>query len=168
MHVHAPLAEAAGEERDEVGTLPILAGTGLGILACRLLPNPDPGTQQAPGTWFLWGLSGCLASIGFYLLEYFPSHMGWRLEVNHPLYAVAWLGGGWILDQAAAWRPPGRFPARGFGGFLRMLLALVACAAPLAAILYAGDRVYWVSDKFLLSLHKEYILEFQSLFGLYG
>ena len=149
-------------------TLPILAGTGLGILACGLLLKAEPGTQQAPGIWFLWGLSGCLSSLGFYLLEYFPSHMGWRLEVNHPLYALAWLGGGWILDKSAVWRSSGRFPLRGFGDLLRLLLALVACAAPLAAILFAGDRVFWVSDKFLLSLHKEYILEFQSLFGLYG
>jgi hypothetical protein len=94
--------------------------------------------------------------------------MGWRLEVNHPLYALAWLGGGWILDQVVAWRSTGRFPVRGFGGSLRLILALVVCTAPLAAILFAGDRVFWVSDKFLLSLHKEYILEFQSLFGLYG
>lgn len=149
-------------------TLPILAGTGLGILVCALLLKPEPGSRQEPGIWLLWGLSGCLASLGFYLLEYFPSHMGWRLEVNHPLYAFAWLGGGWILDQAAAWRATGRFPIRGFGGSLRWILALVACVAPLAAILFAGDRVFWVSDKFLLSLHKEYILEFQSLFGLYG
>jgi hypothetical protein len=40
--------------------------------------------------------------------------------------------------------------------------------APVAAIVLAGDQVFWVSDKFLLALHKEYILEFQSLFGLYG
>ena len=148
--------------------LPILAGTGMGILVCALLLKPEPGSRQAPGIWFLWGLSGCLASLGFYLLEYFPSHMGWRLEVNHPLYALAWLGGGWILDQAAAWRTTGRFPVRGFGGSLRWILAVAVCAAPLAAILFAGDRVFWVSDKFLLSLHKEYILEFQSLLGLYG
>ncbi len=149
-------------------TLPILAGTGLGILTCSLLLKPEPGTRQTPGIWFLWGLSGCLASLGFYLLEYFPSHMGWRLEVNHPLYAFAWLGGGWILDNAVAWRSTGRFPSRGLRGFLCLILVLVAFAAPLAAILLAGDRVFWVSDKFLLSLHKEYILEFQSLLGLYG
>lgn len=149
-------------------TLPILAGTGLGILACALLLKPEPCMRHEPRIWFLWGLSGCLASLGFYLLEYFPSHMGWRLEVNHPLYAFAWLGGGWILDQAAAWRSSGRFPVQGFGVSLRLILALAVCAAPLAAILFAGERVFWVSDKFLLSLHKEYILEFQSLFGLYG
>ena len=149
-------------------TLPILAGTGLGILACALLLKAEPGSRQAPGIWFLWGLSGCLASLAFYLLEYFPGHMGWRLEVNHPLYALAWLGGGWILDKAAAWRASGRFPIRGFTDCLGLLLALAVCAAPLAAILFAGDRVFWISDKFLLSLHKEYILEFQSLIGLYG
>ena len=149
-------------------TLPILAGTGLGILACALLLKTEPGTRHAPGIWFLWGLSGCLTSLAFYLLEYFPGHMGWRLEVNHPLYAFAWLGGGWILDKAAAWRSSGRFSIRGFTDCLRLILALAVCAAPLAAILFAGDRVFWISDKFLLSLHKEYILEFQSLIGLYG
>lgn len=149
-------------------TLPILAGTGLGIPACALILKPEAGVRQEPGIWFLWGLSGCLASLGFYLLEYFPSHMGWRLEVNHPLYAFAWLGGGWILDQAVAWRSTGRFPLRGFGGGAGFVLAVAACLAPLAAIVLAGDQVFWVSDKFLLALHKEYILEFQSLFGLYG
>jgi len=149
-------------------TLPILAGTGLGILACALILKPEAGVRQEPGIWFLWGLSGCLASLGFYLLEYFPSHMGWRLEVNHPLYAFAWLGGGWILDKAVTWRSTGRFPLRGFGGIMGGVLAVAVCLAPAAAIVLAGDRVFWVSDKFLLALHKEYILEFQSLFGLYG
>jgi hypothetical protein len=149
-------------------TLPILVGTGLGILACALMVKPENGMRQDPGIWFLWGLSGCISSLGFYLLEYFPNHMGWRLEVNHPLYAFAWLGGGWILEKVIAWRSTGKFPLRGLGGIAGGGLSVALCVAPGAAIALAGDQIFWVSDKFLLALHKEYILEFQSFFELYG
>jgi hypothetical protein len=147
--------------------LPILAGTAAGILASGLFLKREPGWRQTPGIWLLWGASGCLSSLGFYLLEYFPNHMGLRLEVNHPLYALAWLGGGWLIDKIFAWRDSGRFPAKGIASLAGLFLSLAACAAPIAAILFAGNRVFWVSDPFLLALHKEYIMEFQSLLGIY-
>jgi len=36
----------------------------------------------------------CLAA---YLIEYLPSHMDLRLQVNHPLYGLAWIGVGELL-----------------------------------------------------------------------
>lgn len=45
-----------------------------------------------PGLWRIWTFSGAATSLLFYLVEYFPNHMGMRLEVNHPLYALCWIG----------------------------------------------------------------------------
>lgn len=55
--------------------------------------NDSHLTSFEPRVWRIWGIVGCTLSILFYLVEYFPDHMGMRLEVNHPLYALAWLGG---------------------------------------------------------------------------
>jgi hypothetical protein len=92
--------------------------------------------------------------------------MGWRLEVNHPLYAFAWLGGSWLLCRILEGRRDGKFLFRKSGDWLKAVLCVVVAAAPIAAITLAGDRVFWVSDTFLLALHKEYISEFQSIAGI--
>ena len=53
---------------------------------------PDPHSRHVPGLWRLWAVSGALFATIFYLLEYAPHPIRMRLEVNHPLYALAWLG----------------------------------------------------------------------------
>ena len=74
--------------------LPILAGLGAGgFLTGWVFARIKEPSPIRPDLWFVWGVAGCLGSLGFYLLEYFPRDMSWRLEVNHPLYAFAWLGG---------------------------------------------------------------------------
>ena len=147
--------------------LPILAGLGAGgLLAGWFFARAKEPPPLRPELWFHWGVAGCLGSLGFYLLEYFPRHMGWRLEVNHPLYAMAWLGGGWLLSRILEGRLKGRAPFRKTADWLKAAVCLLFVAAPVAAIGLAGDRVFWVSDDFLLALHKEYIMEFQSLVGI--
>ncbi len=146
--------------------IPILAGTAAGgLLAGLAAVRGENKEALCPALWRIWGLAGGLASLGFYLLEYFPGHMGWRLEVNHPLYAAAWFGGAYLLGGALDWAAG----ARAFPAGLRAVVpaaALLALISPLAAILFLPGTVFWVSDKFLLALHKEYILEFQSLFTI--
>jgi len=147
--------------------LPILAGLGAGgLLAGWFFARSKEPTPLRPDLWFTWGVAGCLGSLGFYLLEYFPRHMGWRLEVNHPIYAFAWLGGGWLLCRILEARREGKFPFGRTAARIKAAICLLLVAAPVATIAFAGDRVFWVSDDFLLALHKEYIMEFQGVVGI--
>ncbi len=114
--------------------------------------------------WRTWGRTGALASIGFYLLEYFPSNMGWRLEVNHPVYALAWFAGGELMARLM----PVLFATSQFLDNARNRLGLtVAWALPLAAapaflIVLFGPRFFVLRDPFLVSLHQT-ITEFLPL-----
>lgn len=147
-------------------TLPILGGLGAGGLLAGLLCTHGKRPPLRPDLWLTWGLAGFLASLGFYLLEYFPSHMSWRLEVNHPLYAFAWLGAAWLLTRILQARRDGKRLFQHGGDWVKAVLCVLLATAPVAAVLLAGDRVFWVSDAFLLALHKEYISEFQSFTGI--
>lgn len=108
----------------------------------------EHGATFDAGLWRLWGRTGAAGCLGFYLLEYAPFHLDWRLEVNHPLYALAWWGGGEIVAGLSEWRqrtsmrPP----------LWSILLALAAIAAPAAAILMGGTRVFAFRDPFLQGL----------------
>lgn len=147
--------------------LPVLAATGAGaLLSGWTARHRGRESFLQPVLWRDWGLAGGAGSLVFYGLEYFPSHLGWRLEVNHPLYAVAWFGGAWLVAALLESVKERRAPWRATADAAKSALALAAVAAPLVAILFFADRVFWVSDKFLLSLHQEYILEFQSFFSL--
>jgi len=150
-------------------SLPILAATGAGgLLAGWVCGGRNGTTLLRPRLWFTWSAWGCAGSLGFYLLEYFPRHMSLRLEVNHPLYALAWLGGGWLLFRILEAAPAKKPLFRSAADWAKAAVCTALAATPLLLIALAGDKCFWVSDKFLLSLHKEYILEFQSLAGLAG
>ena len=89
----------------------------------------DPAGTRGPLPWGAWALGGAATSLGVYLIEYFPAHMGsWELRVNHPLYGLAWLGGGAMLARAAAWIESGR-RSRGIRGIVVLVLAVAALAA---------------------------------------
>lgn len=144
--------------------IPILFGVGVGALATALLARElGKGTVYDPRLWLTWGKSGCLASLGFYALEYFPNHMGWRLEVNHPLYAVAWLGGAFLLKMATASISDRKLPPQTPKSIIFLVLAMAALIAPVGLIACCAGQVFWVSDRFLLALHNKCIFEFQSL-----
>jgi hypothetical protein len=164
--VASGLAGAAALWVSASTALPILAGLGAGGLLTGLLFARSKEPPLRPNLWLVWGVTGCLGSLAFYLLEYFPRHMSWRLEVNHPLYAFAWLGGSWLLCRFLEGRRDGKFPFRKAGDWVKAALCVLVAAAPVAAITMAGDRAFWVSDTFLLALHKEYISEFQSIAGI--
>lgn len=149
-------------------TIPVLAGCGTGLALVILSRKSGAGAvgqglERLIRVWSGWGAA---ASLGFYLLEYFPGHMGWRLEVNHPLYALAFLGAGRLLAYAAvvsrSKHPEGELRRR----LPALLAAALAAAAPALVILVFQKEVFWVADPLLHALHKEYIHEFQSLFRL--
>jgi len=146
---------------------PVLVGVGIGALialwfersSIRLAPSRP---VLAPELWRTWGLAGGGVSLAAYALEYFPSHMGWRFEVNHPLYALAWAAGGELICRF------GRLISGSEGRNPRMDLwagagAAAAVAGACAVIVFTRRETFWIADPFLWRLHNDYIGEFQSM-----
>ncbi len=150
--------------------IPILVGCALGAMALAFVfkRKSADGWLIAPELWRTWGRAGCASSLFFYAVEYFPNHMGWRLEVNHPLYALAWLGAGDLLArilgrvEAASGRLPSQKKPLKAASPLTLIASLLALAAPVVLILANPQGFFWVADRFLSLLHNEYIQEFQS------
>ncbi|HEY8899875.1 MAG TPA: hypothetical protein VIM61_05645 [Chthoniobacterales bacterium] len=155
---------AAGLWISTASQVPVLVGIGLGVLGGNFLWGRRIGSDRPwksdPTLWRIWGIAGAIGSMAFYLLEYFPSHWSWRLEVNHPLYALAWLGAGDMLCRLHT------IPIDRAGRRRALVSALPAAAAvaalPLVVIL-AKNRVFILSDPFLWALHVDYIGEFQPI-----
>ena len=159
------VAGGAGLWISAASQVPVLIGVGRGALAAGWLTRrAEPGAawRAAPELWRWWGRVGAGASVAAYLIEYFPSHLGMRLEVNHPLYALAWLGGGELMcrfnrafaDGRAALTPR-TLPA--WAG------ALAGVALLPAVILATGVKTFVVGDPFVWHLHVQSIAEFESL-----
>lgn len=98
--------------------------------------------------WRRWGRIGCGGSLLAYLIEYAPHHFSMRLEANHPLYALAWLGGAEIVAAIGDWRAKGITPFR-----LRIWLAALGLAAPLAIVALLGARVFSPLDPRMIVVH---------------
>jgi len=116
-------------------------------------------SQFHPELWKIWSLWGACVSLFFYLLEYFPSHMGVRMEVNHPFYAIAWLGGGWSISLLSEWFVS---PIRSRFPWAKLIWPVAACALLPTVVLVGGTSVYSLMDPFLWLLHQN-IAEFLPL-----
>ncbi len=160
------LLGAAGIWVSAATVIPAFAGVALGALGVAWLRRGAAAEDAGyhPALWRVWGSAGALGSLAFYLIEYAPSHFGWRLEVNHPLYALAWWGGGEFLARACAWLQGGRFASTARERLLA-LAAFLALAALPAVVLAGGAALFSIRDTFLWNLHEGYILEFRSLVG---
>jgi len=146
--------------------IPILFATALGgLLTAWFERKNKTDGGSTPELWSTWGISGCIASLCFYTLEYFPDHLGWRLEVNHPVYALSWLGGGFLMARAIRLMNGGYFVRSTPADMLRFTGCVLLAALPVALIATIPQQVFWVSDPFLLALHQNFILEFQSMFS---
>ncbi len=172
------IAGAAGLWINAATQIPVLFGVGLGaLLATGWLGKATGGTRPPdgfearpeaalhlpnPGLWRVWGLAGGTASLVFYLIEYFPSHFSLRLEVNHPLYALAWAGAGDLLSRICA-RLQGKSPKAPGTDRLWFILSSAAVALPAVLALSLPRQTFVVADKFLWTLHVDYIEEFSSL-----
>ena len=139
------LCGAFGMWVSAASTIPAIAMTGI---AGFLVTRRDDESQRA---WRRWGMTGAIASLAVYLLEYFPHHMSLRLEVNHPLYAIAWLAAGELIARRAS-----PTTAR----TTQPLWPWIALAAPPAAMLAGGPDVLSFTDPFMSRLHAGYIKEF--------
>jgi hypothetical protein len=153
---------AAGMWISAVTMVPVLAACGLAAIAAAwLVPESKVGAN--PALWRLWGFWGAMGSIGFYLLEYFPSNMGWRLEVNHPLYAVAWLSGGEVLSRATRKISGGQFLQRDVPDSLLCVSTLIGTLLVPAMVIINRSDWLMISDPFLVALHNKHIREFAPL-----
>lgn len=145
--------------------VPVLVGIGLGLLAAaKFARGRTAGLAwlENPGLLRVWGWSGGAMSLAAWLLEYFPHHLNMRLEINHPLYAAAWIGAGEALRVAVLAVRDGRSAlssrdraAGAVGASLVVLLPLV--------IAFTKARTFVVVDPFVWRIHNLYISEFQSL-----
>jgi tetratricopeptide (TPR) repeat protein len=140
----------------------VLAGIGLGALLAHALARGEKSPPVDPSLWRAWGLAGGAASLCFYLIEYFPGHLGWRLEVSHPLHALAWAAAGdWLA------RLTGRGAGRPWWMSSRdrtvALAGLLLLAVPPLLMLVAPARTFVIGEKFLWALHVDYISEFSPL-----
>ncbi len=146
--------------------VPTFFGIGIGAMISVLLfgrHDATDETQYEPVLWRWWGITGCCGSLLFYLLEYFPLHMGMRLEVNHPLYSLAWIGGGEILYRLANWRVSGIRPWQGRSAIPIFLGAISAVLVLPILVLLFPERFFWIADNFLWQFHKDYIHEFKDI-----
>ncbi len=145
---------------------PVLAEIGLAALVATgwlgYGVKDDEAARPDPSLWRVWGWAGAATSVFFYLLEYFPSHFGLRLEVNHPLYAAAWAGGGEIMYRVCRWWNGGKL-AEAKREWLWLALSVLGVITAPALIFFFADKVFWVADKFLFLFHEDYIAEFKDL-----
>lgn len=116
------------------------------------------GEHFAPEVWRRWGRVGAVASFVFYLVEYFPGHLSFHMEANHPFFSLAWLGAGeliaqfgerWLGAPADRWKNP-----------VSLVWPLATLAAAPLTILIGGTKVFIMLDPFLAHLHSDYIQEF--------
>lgn len=145
-----------------------LAATLLGLLAWAPLAAParparKNETAEDPldsRLWRAWAGAGALVALAAYALEYFPAG-GLQLDVNHPLYALAWFGATETALATARARRRGNWSRTerltAFGG-------LLPAAAVLALMRFGPDRWFLVADPFLQRVHGQ-IREFQPLLG---
>lgn len=146
-----------------VSMIPVFLGIAAGAMACVWIARRESAqtVEFDASLWRHWGIVGSVTALFAWFVEYFPSHLGWRLEVNHPLYALAWLGAGEVLARITA-RLSGRAPERP-GSAATVVASTLALLAPVVVIAFAGSRVFVVSDPFLWALSHDYTPEFQSL-----
>lgn len=135
----------------------------LAVIALAMLPAlplfhaPQKDETYLPTLWRSWVAAGCLIGLVCYLLEYAPRHFSMRLEVNHPLYWISWMGVALGLEQLARLRRP---LAPSFARAARLLFpGLLALALPLA-VFWGPDAWHQMNDPFLKRLVAKYITEF--------
>lgn len=127
-------------------------------------PSPsEPGVAMAldPSLWRWWSWSGAALGMVFYLIEYFP-HGSMRLEVIHPFFLLAWLGGGEAVYRLLRWRMEGlqlkeltkHLPWLAGATVLVMIMPL--------AVLKGPDSWHNLNDMVMRRLHS-FIFEFQPL-----
>ena len=136
-------------------------------IACALamLPWFGPARPDArryvPELWRLWAGTGVAGAAVFYLLEYAPRHFGMRLEVNHPVYWLTWLGvaeGLVFVARAPTWHFWRERSAREWA--LALPAALAAATAP-ALVLFGPAAWHLLRDPVTFQWNDRFVAEFE-------
>ncbi len=147
-----------------------LAAAGLGALAGMIVSqvahherstistaNEPPDLPPAE-CWRAFGVTGGIAALIFYLIEYAPGPFAMRLEVNHPIYAIGFLLGGEFLCRAQ--RLLFSAKERHTVGLLTAVASAAGLAGIAAAVLFGPAEWHTMRQPFMQRLHHE-IAEFQ-------
>ena len=121
-------------------TLAALTISAAGVLLISPQPSHPAKSQMHPGVWRIWAWAGAGTALLLYALEYAPGPFPPRLEVNHPLYALSWLGIGECLFLLARWKHQDRRLSA--PRLLHAALALLAAAALPALVLWGPESSY--------------------------
>lgn len=106
-----------------VSVLPVLIALGVGGACVRWLDRRGGGS---PLPWRAWAVAGATTTVVAYLVEYAPAHLdlkALRLTEIHPLYALAWVGGGELLTRLQARRAGEKIRKRDLLGWAGAALA---------------------------------------------
>jgi hypothetical protein len=128
-----------------------LVGVG-GVVAIWLAGRDavEDAAREASGLGVLWGRVGAGVALLLYVLEYAPGDFSWRLEVNHPAYALAWWGGAEVVAWVARVRMGRTLPA----WHARAVLGAAGALLPLVLVGVAGAAVFAPADVFLAGVHR--------------
>jgi hypothetical protein len=138
----------------------VLFASGLFLIVFAPNISDESGVRVQPELWRWWGWIAGAGSLLFYLIEYFPNHLVFRLEVNGPLYSIAVAAMGEAMCQFLRARyavASNRARPLMLG---MMCIALVALL-PLA-IFFGPQNWYALKDPQMLRMHG-FIEEFYSL-----
>ena len=121
--------------------------------------------DYVPELWRAWGKWASVVGLVFYLIEYFPSHMATRLEVNNPLYILAIFCIGEWMVQLTRWRSGG-WRADFLGG---LKLAALAGGMVLVPVLFLFGPTSWhnMRDVQMSRLHN-FITEFYTYLNFHS
>lgn len=155
------VAGAVGLWFSAASLIPVFATMSLGLLVSGVPRGRGQSLWFSAGAWRWWGRVGASLSLGFYLLEQFPDRLGWQLEANHPLYALAWLGGAellawWLESRAKGWERPNVKQAAG------LVLSGLAVLSPGLVVVWKGVDAFALLDPFLEFVHS-HVTELESL-----
>ena len=150
----AGLAGGVGLWISAMGQMPVVAGLALGGFTAATVNLTREGWSRGPASpaspWRTWALGGALTCLAAYLIEFFPGHMDFELRVNSPLYGLAWLGLGDLLDRYSAWTSGPSSPRNSSRGWILAGLSAAAIASVPVA-LWATHGLGFLEDDLLSS-----------------
>jgi hypothetical protein len=143
--------------------MPILMVLTASVCAWGLVFGSASGevAQRARAGWLVWGASACLASLAFWMVEFFPDWRMVRLEVNNPFFAIWALGLGLGMSLAFSCRDGERVR---WGGLVALGAVAACCVLLPGAILFGPAEWYWPRDVAMDRLHN-FIMEFYTFWN---
>jgi hypothetical protein len=126
----------------------VLGGLALGGCVWPFLCAKGVAPDEYAPLWRLWGWAGGGFALAFFALEYAPGPWPFRLEVNHPLFALAWIGMGEFVARFQAARAAGRVFTPG------MVVAGLAVAQLPATILALPIALYSPRDPHIVAMFR--------------